>query len=96
MVLQQYLYRNNTYLFVGCSLTDPNLRRILENTKIKAKTHFAFMLTDGLSKKDQFIVHKHFMRIGVECIWFDSILELKRALYDMDQPFGSAELTAKQ
>ncbi len=80
MVLQQYLYRNNTYLFVGCSLTDPNLRRILENTKVKAKTHFALMFADGLSKKDQFTVHKHFMRIGVECIWFDTKRALKAAL----------------
>lgn len=80
MVLQQYLYRYNIYLFVGCSLTDPNLRRILENTKVKAKTHFALMLTDGLTKKDQFIVHMHFMRIGVECIWFDGVDDLKAAL----------------
>ncbi len=80
MVLQQYLYRESAYLFVGCSLTDPNLRRILGNTKIKGKTHFALMLTDGLSKKDQFIVHRHFMRIGVECIWFDTIDDMKTEL----------------
>ncbi len=80
MVLQQYLYRESAYLFVGCSLTDPNLRRILENTKIKGKTHFALMITDGLSKKDQFIVHRHFMRIGVECIWFDTIADMKTEL----------------
>ena len=80
MVLQQYLYRNNTYLFVGCSLTDPNLRRILGNTRVKAKTHFALMYTEKLTKKDQFIVHKHFMRIGVECIWFDDLYDLKAAL----------------
>lgn len=80
MVLQQYLYRESAYLFVGCSLTDPNLRRILENTKIKGKTHFALMLTDGLSKKDQFIVHRHFWRIGVECIWFDTVDDMKAEL----------------
>ena len=80
MVLQHYLYRESAYLFVGCSLTDPNLRRILENTKIKGKTHFALMITDGLSKKDQFIVHSHFMRIGIECIWFDTIDEMKEIL----------------
>lgn len=80
MVLQLHLYRESAYLFIGCSLTDPNLRRILENTKIKGKTHFALMITDGLSKKDQFIVHRHFMRIGVECIWFDTIDEMKTEL----------------
>lgn len=80
MVLQQYLYRINTYLFVGCSMTDPNLRRILENTRLKAKSHYALMLTDGLSKKDQFTVHKHFMRMGVECIWYDALDDLKAEL----------------
>ena len=80
MVLQLHLYRESAYLFVGCSLTDPNLRRILEHTKIKGKTHFALMITDGLSKKDQFIVHRHFMRIGVECIWFDTIDDMKTEL----------------
>ena len=83
MVLQQYLYRESAYLFVGCSLTDPNLRRILENTKVKGKTHFALMITDGLSKKDQFIVHRHFMRIGVECIWFDTVNDMKSELKKM-------------
>lgn len=80
VVLQNYLYRDSTYLFVGCSLTDPNLRRILETTQIKGKTHIALMLTDGLSTKDQFIVHRHFMRIGVECIWFPTVIDLKHFL----------------
>ncbi len=85
MVLQEYLYRGSAYLFVGSSLTDPNLRRILENTKIKGKTHYALMLTDGLSKKDQFIVHRHFMRIGVECIWFDSVDDMKTELKSLSK-----------
>ena len=38
------------------------------------------MYTEKLTKKDQFIVHKHFMRIGVECIWFDDLYDLKAAL----------------
>ena len=61
-------------------LTDPNLRRILETTQIKGKTHIALMLTDGLSTKEQFIVHRHFMRIGVECIWFPTVIDLKHFL----------------
>ena len=80
MVLQEHLYRENVFLFIGCSLSDPNLRRILELTKAPGKTHFAFMLSDNLSKVDQFIVHKHFMRLGVECIWFDNEIALKAAL----------------
>ena len=76
-ILQYFLYRESSFLFVGCSLTDPNLRRILSSTKIKGRMHYAFMLTDNLSKIDQFIVHKHFMQMGVECIWFDSINDMK-------------------
>lgn len=79
-ILQYYLYRESLYLFVGCSLSDPNLRRILSATKIKGKNHFALMLTDGLSKKDQFIVHRHFMRMGVECIWANDINDYKQVI----------------
>ena len=79
-ILQYFLYRESIYLFVGCSLSDPNLRRILSSTKIKGKMHFALMLTGGLTKKDQFIVHRHFMRMGVECIWTDDINEYKTIL----------------
>lgn len=79
-VLQYYLYRENIYLFVGCSLADPNLRRVLSNTRIRSKYHFALMLKDNLSPKDQFIVHKHFMQMGVECIWAENINEYKKIL----------------
>lgn len=79
-ILQYFLYRESLYLFVGCSLSDPNLRRILSATKIKGKNHFALMLTDGLSKKDQFIVHRHFMQIGVECIWANNINDYKQII----------------
>lgn len=79
-ILQYHLYRESLYLFVGCSLSDPNLRRILSATKIKGKNHFALMLTDGLSKKDQFIVHRHFMRMGVECIWANNINDYKQII----------------
>lgn len=80
MVLQEHLYRERAFLFVGCSLSDPNLRRILESTKTTGKTHFAFMLTDGLNAGDQFIVHRHFMRLGVECIWFNTPADLQAEL----------------
>lgn len=83
MVVQQFLYRESAYLFIGCSLSDPNLRRILEITKVKGRLHYALMFTDSLSKKDQFIVHRHFMRIGVECIWVDTISDLKSLIQSL-------------
>lgn len=43
---QHFMYKNNIYLFVGTSLTDPNLRKILETTRIRGKNHIALMLTD--------------------------------------------------
>lgn len=80
MVTQQFLYRESAYLFIGCSLSDPNIRRILEITKVKGRIHYALMLTDSLSKKDQFIVHRHFVRIGVECIWVNTVNDLKKEI----------------
>lgn len=80
MVIQLNLYYENAFIFVGCSLTDPNLRRILDLTKAKGKTHFALMLIDSLSVKDRLIVHRHFIRMGVECIWFNNLIEYKNFL----------------
>lgn len=85
MVSQLYLYRGCPFMFVGCSLSDPNLRRILELTYIKGKNHYAFMLKDSLSIKDQFIVHKHFLRLGVECIWVNSPVDLQNKLKILSQ-----------
>jgi hypothetical protein len=83
MTLQQHLYRERDFLFIGCSMTDPNLRRILEITKRDNKFHYALMLTDGLSPTDQFIVHKHFMRLGVECIWCTTISDLHNEINNL-------------
>ena len=82
-ILQYFLYRQNVYLFVGCSLTDPNLRRILSATKINSKKHFALMCKDNLSPMDQLIVHSHFMDIGVECIWADNFTHYKRLIKEI-------------
>lgn len=79
-ILQQNIYRENTFLFLGCSLSDPYLRRILDTTKSKDRPHFCFMLTDGLNKFDQLIVHRHFARMGVECIWFNNLEEYMNEL----------------
>lgn len=77
VVAQMFLLRENVFLFVGSSLSDPNLRRILELTYTKEKVHFAFMLKDALSLKDQLIIYRHFSRLGVELIWVNNVNDLK-------------------
>ncbi|MGN0732613.1 MAG: SIR2 family protein [Emergencia sp.] len=77
---QLSFFRENVCLFVGCGLTDPNIRRLLEIACNKSKPHYAILKKDSNSKKDLAVITKHFSRIGVEIIWIDDFNEIKRIL----------------
>ena len=80
---QLSFFRENVCLFVGCSLADPNLRRLLEMTKADNKTHFAIIRNDLTTTKDLTVATSHFARLGVEVIWvntFDEITDVLRSL----------------
>ena len=77
---QLSFFRENVCLFVGCSLADPNLRRLLEMTKAEGKTHFAIMRNDLTTIKDLTVATSHFARLGVEVIWVNSFREITTVL----------------
>lgn len=73
---QMSFFRENICLFVGCSLVDPNIRRLLELAKIQDHWHYAILVKDGLSIKDLAQATAHFYRLGVRIIWINNFGEI--------------------
>lgn len=62
-------FRKNNCLFVGCSLTDPNIRRLLKIAMGSQKRHYAIMCIEELTSFELVIVSHHFSKMGVDIIW---------------------------
>ena len=62
-------FRKNNCLFVGCSLTDPNIRRLLKIAMGSQKRHYAIMCMEDLTHFELVIVSHHFSKMGVDIIW---------------------------
>lgn len=62
-------FRKNNCLFVGCSLTDPNIRRLLKIAMGSQKRHYAIMCIEDLTSFELVIVSHHFSKMGVDIIW---------------------------
>ena len=77
---QLSFFRENTCLFVGCSLSDPNIRRLLELTKKEKRIHFAILTKDKMTNTDIAVASNHFARLGIEVIWVDSHAEITSVL----------------
>jgi hypothetical protein len=60
-------------LFIGTSLSDIFIRRLIINSKHR---HFTFMAKNNLSDKDQFIVTAFFSRMHLDVIWVENYLEM--------------------
>lgn len=85
IVSQLSFFRENICLFIGCSLKDPNIRRLLEITASIPPKHFAVLTKENLTLKDQAQVTAHFFRIGVNIIWVDKYSDipvLLKHIYD--------------
>lgn len=77
---QLSFFRENTCFFVGCSLSDPNIRRLLELTRNEKRIHFAIMTKDGMTDSDIVVASNHFARLGVEVIWVNGYDEITRVI----------------
>lgn len=95
-IVQLNYLRENSCLFIGCSLTDPNLRRLLD---VAARSnedprHYALLRrpqiseTAGISKEDietyrkidMSIKEKCFATMGINIIWIDEFEEIQGVL----------------
>lgn len=77
---QLSFFRENTCLFVGCSLADPNIRRLLEMTKQEHRIHYAILTKDSLSLNDLMVASNHFARLGIEVIWVKDFRDIYNTL----------------
>jgi len=77
---QLTIFRENCCLFVGCSLADPNIRRLLEITAEENRKHYAILTKDKMCSKDLLRAANHFSRLGIEIIWVEDFIDLRRQL----------------
>lgn len=91
-LVQLNAFRENTCLFIGCSLNDPNMRRLLDVAakNLEQPKHFALMKRSKLAKKkgitksaydifysiDDSIREKYYASIGINIIWYDEYSDL--------------------
>ncbi len=89
--VQRQALKGSTCIFVGMSMNDPNLRRLLENTRSKnwkKCKHYAFLSKQDFYNDMSFIpqkeiVDKMFYELGVNVIWYNDHEELPNLLMEL-------------
>lgn len=91
--------REHTCLFIGCSLTDPNLRRLLDVAKRNNEKprHFAFLRRNNAANSGQVdqkaleiykdidlsLREKYYAEMGINIIWVDDFDEIPQILLSL-------------
>ena len=78
---QLSFFRENLCLFVGCSLSDPNIRRLLEITRDTQRKHFAIFVKDQMDTHDLLVASNHFARLNIEIIWAKDFADISTILH---------------
>lgn len=99
-IVQVNCFRENVCLFIGCSLTDPNIRRLLDSSMCRNNMHYAIMLRNSLPKKiddvnddiwksyvivDKQLTEQFYSSIGIKIIWVDDYSEIPIILKAIDK-----------
>ncbi|MCD8265605.1 MAG: SIR2 family protein [Prevotellaceae bacterium] len=88
-VVQLYALQTTTCFFLGMSMNDPNLRRLLEVSKHSDEVmHYAFLRKEDALKSFDFaekeeVIKSMFRDLGVEIVWFNVFGELPRLIREM-------------
>ena len=77
---QLSFFRETQCLFVGCSLSDPNIRRLLEITRKTQRKHFAILVKDNMDTHDLLVASNHFARLNIEVIWANDFTDISKIL----------------
>ena len=95
---QLSFFRENICLFIGCSLSDPNIRRLLEITAYNPPKHYAILpmmyksidasgvaMTKQFTTKDRLQIENHFYRIGINILWVRDYSAIPTWLHNLNQ-----------
>lgn len=99
-VEQLHALQNNNCFFIGLSMTDPNLRRLLDFTKSEANDNnqrdahcFAFLKKGDIAdkvkgNKEQFLNDQRYIleNLGVRVIWYNDHKDLPNLLDKLQNP----------
>lgn len=98
-ITQLHFLRSTTGLFIGCSLTDPNMRRILDTVKEEeeGRFHYAFMLHEVAKAVDPPHLRKYreitkiikeifYHSIGIRVIWVKKYDDIPKMLEKFCKP----------
>lgn len=91
--------REKICLFIGCSLSDPNIRRLLDIAKQDNKYHYAIMKKEAVKRPahiqadslayriyEQFYLQRqneYFKGLGIRVIWVDEFAQIPQILKDI-------------
>ncbi len=79
-LIQMNMLMSFSILFIGMSLTDPNLRRLLDSTRtISVGSHFAIMKRKG-TEYINFSIEKDLSSLGIDIVWVDEYSEIEDIL----------------
>lgn len=85
IAIQLHEFKFNTNLFIGISLTDPNMKRLLELAENPLKFNFIFMKKeDGYEEKTYIDVTNYFFQYDLITIWIDEYKEIEEWLKALD------------
>lgn len=99
-VEQLHALQNNNCFFIGLSMTDPNLRRLLDFTKSETNNNnqrdfhcFAFLCKEDVAKdvkgnKMRFLKEQKYIleNLGVRVIWYNDYKDLPNLLDKLQRP----------
>lgn len=98
-IVQINTFRDNICLFVGCSMTDPNIRRLLDAAKSSNNFHYAIMKRKEIKFFSQEIDYnilrryqntieslnnRYYESIGIKVIWVDSFDDIPYILENLE------------
>jgi hypothetical protein len=83
IVTQLRNFNESACLFIGCSFTDPNIRRLVTLSRDRTSEHFIILSRNSLDDKELLLAERSFQDTGVNVIWAQDYSDVKRIVRDI-------------